>query len=319
MAATGITVSGRLTPLRFEILPATSTVGDGRALLHAPSRAAAACRRRSGPCGPARARTGSPDGAGARAWRRPASLSSSVKVWPLTSMALSPAKAPTRSFGPCRSARMAIGRLNFASTRADHLDALLQPVARQVAHVEAEDVRRRPRTAWRSSPGSRRPAQGRDDLGAPRASSWSLAPGRFGSVSWIVQLFCSPVSTSKKPLRSKPRARQSSVPRIVNSSVARAHEGASAPFAAAVVVDRVDVVEARRQRPFSKGLAGAGVEVPPALRDPALRVAVAEGDADPARGHVAQAQIRLRRRGGQSPPPRRRSRVQGFAAGLEPM
>lgn len=27
-------------------------------------------------------------------------------------------------------------------------------------------------------------------------------PARPGSVSWIVQLFCSPVSTSKKPLRS---------------------------------------------------------------------------------------------------------------------
>ena len=37
------------------------------------------------------------------------------------------------------------------------------------------------------------------------------------SVSCTVQARCSPVSTSKKPVRSKPRARQFSVPLMVNS------------------------------------------------------------------------------------------------------
>ena len=35
---------------------------------------------------------------------------------------------------------MAIGRLNLASTRADHRNALAQFLARQVAHVETEHV-----------------------------------------------------------------------------------------------------------------------------------------------------------------------------------
>ena len=37
------------------------------------------------------------------------------------------------------------------------------------------------------------------------------------SVNCTVQARCSPVSTSKKPVRSKPRARQFSVPLMVNS------------------------------------------------------------------------------------------------------
>ena len=44
----------------------------------------------------------------------------------------------------------------------------------------------------------------------------------FVSVSCTVQARCSPVSTSKNPVRSKPRARQSSVPRMVNS-LSRVH------------------------------------------------------------------------------------------------
>src|ERR1700761_4929539 len=50
------------------------------------------------------------------------------------------------------------------------------------------------------------------------------SPGTFwpgccslDSVSCTVQARCSPVSTSKKPVRSKPRARQLSVPLMVNS------------------------------------------------------------------------------------------------------
>src|SRR4051812_48190745 len=63
-----------------------------------------------------------------------------------------------------------------------------------------------------------KPAPGAPGGGPP-------GPGRPGSlggcslvsVNWTVQARCSPVSTSKKPVRSKPRARQFSVPLMVNS------------------------------------------------------------------------------------------------------
>src|SRR3712207_9568834 len=45
----------------------------------------------------------------------------------------------------------------------------------------------------------------------------------------------------------------------------------------------LDIVEAGRQRSLQQRLAGARVQIPPALRDPPLRVAISEGDADPAR------------------------------------
>ena len=78
--------------------------------------------------------------------------------------------------------------------------------------------------------------------------------------------------------------------------LAGAHEGAAAPFAAPVVIDRVDVVEPGAELPLQQGLAAARIQVPPALRHPALRIAIAERDADAARRHVAQAQVRVRRR-----------------------
>src|SRR5215217_9241245 len=84
-------------------------------------------------------------------------------------------------------------------------------------------------------------------------------------------------------------------------TVARAHERAPAPFAAAIVVDRVDIEIPRRQLALEQGFAAARVEVPPAFRDPALRVAVADRDADAARRHIAQPQVRVRGGGRESP------------------
>src|SRR5262249_56579055 len=53
--------------------------------------------------------------------------------------------------------------------------------------------------------------------------------------------------------------------------VARAHEGLARPFAAAVVVDRVDVVVARRQRAAQDDLAAAAArQGPPPLGGPAV-------------------------------------------------
>src|SRR3954452_20989484 len=83
--------------------------------------------------------------------------------------------------------------------------------------------------------------------------------------------------------------------------VARAHESLSRPFAAAVIVDRVDIVIARDQRAAQQRLAGAGRQVPPALGGPALVFLVAERNPDPAAGIVAEPEIggsraRLKRR-----------------------
>src|SRR4051812_8515807 len=50
--------------------------------------------------------------------------------------------------------------------------------------------------------------------------------------------------------------------------VARAHEGFSGPLAAAIVVDRIDVIEARDKRATQNGLAGARGKIPPAFGGP---------------------------------------------------
>ena len=78
----------------------------------------------------------------------------------------------------------------------------------------------------RSAPASKRLAnrsRGLGDAGPSvariltRLNVHRNSAGRLVSVSCTVQLFCSPVSTSKKPLRSKPLARQLSSPRMENS------------------------------------------------------------------------------------------------------
>ena len=111
------------------------------------------------------------------------------------------------------------------------------------------------------------------------------------SVSCTVQERCSPVSTSKKPVRSI--AARQAILGAPNGEflVARAHVGLARPFAAAVVVDRVDVIEARDQRAAQQRFAGSRRQVPPAFGGPALGVLVADRDADPAAGVVAQPEI----------------------------
>ena len=191
-----------------------------------------------------------------------------------------------------------------------------------MAHVDAEHVGAGGEQLARSSRGWTRRARawrrswrgaGVSLLGAflpaarPRAARWRRPAARGGvrcgdrrqtaggcsalSVSCTVQERCSPVSTSKKPVRSI-AARQA----IVGAAdgeflLARAHEGVAGPFAAAVVIDRVDVIIARHQRAAQQRFAGARRHVPPAFGDPALGVLVAERDADPAAGVVAQPEI----------------------------
>src|SRR5207244_2772878 len=78
------------------------------------------------------------------------------------------------------------------------------------------------------------PPDGLDKPGTPPGPLGPTVPGIPGtrcpgcslaSVSCTVHARCSPVSTSKNPVRSKPRARQFSVPLMVNS-LSREHMNA---------------------------------------------------------------------------------------------
>src|SRR5262249_35027472 len=79
--------------------------------------------------------------------------------------------------------------------------------------------------------------------------------------------------------------------------VARAHEGRSHPFAAAVIVDGVDIVEAGDEVTLEHGLTTAGRQVPPAFGGPTVGVLIADRNADPASGVVAKREIGRRRPG----------------------
>src|ERR1700756_2520548 len=71
----------------------------------------------------------------------------------------------------------------------------------------------------------------------------------------------------------------------------RAHECLAGPFSAAVIVDRIDVIEARNERAPQHSLAAAGGDVPPAFGGPAFVFLVADRDAEPVAGIVAEAEI----------------------------
>src|ERR1700683_4651767 len=131
--------------------------------------------------------------------------------------------------------------------RTDRSNQFTHAVVTGVAHVDAEDVRPGLEQAINHSTVARRRPERRDDFSPPLSPHFlvpAVAPGVGAalaggtalsglptglafcrspdSVNWTVQDFCSAVSTSKKPVRSKPCARQSLVPRIVNS-LSRVH------------------------------------------------------------------------------------------------
>src|SRR5712671_312781 len=76
--------------------------------------------------------------------------------------------------------------------------------------------------------------------------------------------------------------------------ISGAHEGLARPFATAIVVDRVDVIETRHERAAQQGFAIARRKVPPAFGGPGVVFLVAERNADAARGVVAKAKVRSR-------------------------
>src|SRR5262252_7581227 len=73
--------------------------------------------------------------------------------------------------------------------------------------------------------------------------------------------------------------------------VAGAHEGLARPLATPVIVDRVDIIEARREIPAKQCFTITCGKVPPTLSDPTLAILVADCDADAALAEVAKAKI----------------------------
>src|SRR5579862_5470219 len=73
--------------------------------------------------------------------------------------------------------------------------------------------------------------------------------------------------------------------------VAGAHIGLPHPFAAAIVIDRVEIIVSRHKIALEHRFARPCRQVPPAFRRPALPILVADGDADAARRIVAQPEI----------------------------
>ena len=99
--------------------------------------------------------------------------------------------------------------------------------------------------------------------------------------------------------------------------VARTHECLSRPFAAPVVIQSVDIIKPCDERAAQQRLAAARGHVPPAFGGPALGILVAERDADPAGGVVAEAEVRRCRTAPQARHRKRQRRDQtgGHASG----
>ena len=115
-APRGRSVSGRLTPLRSDILVPETTVQT----IDLPSLLSA--RRCSRPSSTSNRSPGFTElrisgcGRNTRVASPGLSWSSRVKVWPASSSAEPSLNLPTLSLGPCRSARMPIGRPTWSST-----------------------------------------------------------------------------------------------------------------------------------------------------------------------------------------------------------
>ena len=86
---------------------------------------------------------------------------------------------------------------------ADGRHQLAHELVIAVAHVDAEDIRARPEELLDHRLFGRCRPQRCENLGSSRPPHVSRSvPCWSGSVSWTVQLFCSPVSTSKNPVFS---------------------------------------------------------------------------------------------------------------------
>ena len=181
---------GQADALAVGELSALHDLGHGAAAvrLHRPSGARA--RRRGARRGPGSSAARISGCGSCTRSRLPGVASlSRTKVWPvLQRRPSSPSKLPIRSFGPCRSARMPIGRSCFGLDLADGLDEPPHRVVRRVAHVDAENVGAGLEElvdCFRCVGGR---SEGCEDLDLAPASHRPPTPRLVGSVSWIVQL-----------------------------------------------------------------------------------------------------------------------------------
>ena len=206
---TGSTVSGRLMPLRLASVPPTWTTAsilEGvlpvtiMRILPSSSSSVWPGSTAAKICG---------CGRNTRCALPSSSVASKRKVLPCASATRSPPMRPIRNFGPCRSARMPIGRSNLASvermaactflaTSYEEWLMLMRNTSTPAVEQALDHVR-----------GVRRRSEGGDDLDAPAASHLGLAPASLGSVRRMVQSLESWVSTSKNPVLLKPRRAQS--------------------------------------------------------------------------------------------------------------
>ena len=108
-----------------------------------------------------------------------ASSRSKVKLWPVFNSALSSLNRPTRSLGPCRSARIVVGRSSSLSSAADRRDPPLVIGVAAVAHVDPEGVGAGLGSAVGSSRACRwlgRASPGSAPCGCAARTGWGWSP-----------------------------------------------------------------------------------------------------------------------------------------------
>ena len=189
-----------------------------------------------------------------------------MKVAPFSSITASLLNVPRRSFGPCRSARMPIGRPDsFSTARIAAMSSRIASCGVWLMLMRKTSAPACEQARDRRLIGGRRP-EGRDDLGAAQAShlvcfGWARrAPpggqwrilrqrllrrllGRFGELHGPGALLA---GVDLEEAGAIIAAREAVLDAADGEFlVARAHEGLARPFAAAVVVDRIDIVKAR--------------------------------------------------------------------------
>src|SRR6516225_191988 len=317
-AASGTTVSGRLTPLRFDTLPPTSTrvtIRSGATAV-ALSRSLPSSMSSVSPsliaanisgCGSC-TRLASPD----------AALASSVKSCPLSILADPSLNVPTRNFGPCRSTRTPIGRLCSLSTarimatnsrmRSGLVWLILMrntsapAVNSRLIVTRSEEagpsvattlVRRCP--GCRAGAPWRRCNRRRSDCGRKRAGIAAHRPGRRRALLRLFARFRQlhgPGALFTGIDFEEPgaviTARQAVADALDREFlVTGAHKSLTHPFAAAIVIYGVDIIITGHEIALQYGFAGSRRQVPPALGGPAIGVFVTDGNADPARRVVA--------------------------------
>ena len=333
IAETGRSVSGRLTPLRSDILPPITTRVTARSgeVSSAISRTLPSSSSSAWP-GRSAARI-----SGCGRWTRvlsPGALSeSSTKLSPFLSWIAPSANDPSAELRALQvdqdADRAAIAALDIA----DGLDQFAHLVVRGVAHIDAEHVGAGLEQLADHRAVGRGGAKRCQDLDAAQASHCLLPgaggrpdppggvpPGAFGipgrppgppGAFGIPGTRCEGVSLAFGQLHGPgallagidleeagavETARQAILGALDGEFlVARAHECLSRPFAAAVVIERVDIIKPRDKRAAQQGFAASRGHVPPAFGGPALGILVAERDADPARGIVAETEVRRAR------------------------